>query len=89
LPKNPADVANRTPAKTVKIVKRVRLNLYNQNLFCGTQAIRWDLEELGVSPLPSLRTINRILKRNILDEPFSVPPKVKLEYVVAIIDVKE
>ena len=44
----------------------VRLNLYNQDLFCGAQAILWELEDLGVSPLPSLRTINRILERNDL-----------------------
>ena len=44
----------------------MRLNLYNQDLFCGAQAIRWELEDLAVSPLPSLRTINRILKRNDL-----------------------
>jgi transposase InsO family protein len=41
----------------------VRLDLYNHGLFCGAQAIRWELEDLGVSPLPSLRTINRILSR--------------------------
>lgn len=66
LPKSPANVANRTPAEIEEIVKLVRLNLYNQDLFCGAQAIWWELEDLGVSPLPSLRTINRILKRNDL-----------------------
>ena len=44
----------------------VRLNLYNQDLFCGAQAIYWEMEELGVTPLPSIRTINRILSRNDL-----------------------
>ena len=44
----------------------VRLNLYNQDLFCGAQAIHWEMEELGVKPLPSIRTINRILSRNEL-----------------------
>jgi len=42
----------------------VRLTLYNQDLFCGAQAILWEMVDLGVSPLPSLRTINRILERN-------------------------
>ncbi len=46
--------------------KMVRLNLYNQDLFCGAQAIYWEMEELGVTPLPSIRTINRILSRNDL-----------------------
>ena len=64
--KRPAITANRTPSEIEEIVKFVRLNLYNQDLFCGAQAIRWELEDLGVAPLPSLRTINRILKRNDL-----------------------
>jgi hypothetical protein len=44
----------------------VRLNLYNQDLFCGAQAILWEMEDLGVKPLPSIRTINRILSRHEL-----------------------
>jgi len=44
----------------------VRLNLYNRDLFCGAQAILWEIEELEIRPLPSLRTINRILSRNDL-----------------------
>jgi len=63
---------SRTPAvQTGKIapsleeaVKLVRLSLYNKSTFCGAQAIRWELEDMGVSPLPALRTINRILDRN-------------------------
>jgi len=43
-----------------------RLSLYNKGLFCGAQAILWELEEYGACPLPSLRTINRILCRNDL-----------------------
>ena len=64
--KRPVNTANRTPTEIEEIVKFVRLNLYNQDLFCGAQAILWELQDLGVSPLPSLRTINRILKRNDL-----------------------
>jgi putative transposase len=44
-------------------VKMIRLHLYNQDLFCGAQAILWELQDLGIKPLPSLRTINRILSR--------------------------
>lgn len=66
LPTQPRQVANRTSLEIEEIVKMIRLNLYNQDLFCGAQAIRWELEDLGISPLPSLRTINRILKRNDL-----------------------
>ena len=36
-----------------------------------------------------VRLIRRDLKLNILGELFSVPPELKLEYVVATIDVKE
>jgi hypothetical protein len=49
-----------------EIVKLLRLSLYNKEVFCGAQAILWELEDMGVSPLPSLRTINRILARNEL-----------------------
>lgn len=50
----------------VEAVKLVRLSLYNKGLFCGAQMIAWELEELGVRPLPSIRTINRILSREEL-----------------------
>jgi putative transposase len=66
LSKRPDITANRTPAEIEEIVKMVRLNLYNRSLFFGAQAILWELEDLGVDPLPSLRTINRILSRNDL-----------------------
>jgi transposase InsO family protein len=66
LPRSPTSVANRTPAEIEEIVKFVRLNLYNQDLFYGAQAILWELEDLGITPLPSLRTINRIIERNDL-----------------------
>lgn len=47
-------------------VKLVRLELFSRGEFCGAQAIHWELEELGVQPRPSLRTINRILRRHEL-----------------------
>jgi putative transposase len=56
----------RTPAEVEDIVELVRLSLYNKGLFCGDQAIRWELEEMGVRPLPSLSTISRILCRRDL-----------------------
>jgi hypothetical protein len=43
-----------------------RLSLYNHGVFCGAQAILWELEEQAIKPLPSLRTINRILTRHAL-----------------------
>jgi hypothetical protein len=62
----PLVTPNHTPSEIVEIVKMVRLNLYNQDLFCGAQAILWEMEDLGAKPLPSIRTINRILARNEL-----------------------
>ena len=41
-----------------------RLELYNRGLPCGPQAILRRLEEYHVKPLPSVRTIARILARN-------------------------
>jgi putative transposase len=66
LSRRPLSTPNRTPSEIEEIVKMVRLNLYNQELFCGAQAILWELEDLGAKPLPSLRTINRILAKNEL-----------------------
>ncbi len=49
-------------------VKLTRLSLYNRNIFYGAQAIRWTLDDEQLRPLPSLRTINRILARNQLTQ---------------------
>jgi len=57
---------HRTPPEIEEIVKTVRLSLYNDDVFCGAQAIRWEMEDMGVTPLPSERNINRILARNDL-----------------------
>ena len=62
----PHSCQHRTPFEIEEIVKMIRLSLYNQGLFCGAQAIQWEMEDLGVKPLPSTRTINRILSRNEL-----------------------
>lgn len=60
----PLKISSRIATEIEEVVKMVRLNLYNHELFCGAQAIRWELEDLGITPLPSLRTINRILSRH-------------------------
>jgi hypothetical protein len=59
----PTLLARLTPSEVVEAVSLVRLSLYNQGLLCGAQNIRWELAELSVTPLPSVRTINRILAR--------------------------
>lgn len=64
--RRPKTDANRTTTEIVEIVKMIRLNLYNQNLFCGAQAIHWEMEDQEITPLPSIRTINRILSHHSL-----------------------
>jgi len=64
--RRPLASPNHMPSEIEEIVKMVRLNLYNQDLFCGAQAILWEMEDLGVKQLPSVRTINRILSKNEL-----------------------
>ena len=49
-----------------EIVRTIRTSLFGKDLFCGAQAILWEMEDLGIVPLPSLRAINRILKRGNL-----------------------
>jgi hypothetical protein len=65
--KNPFGNIQRSAAEIEEIVILVRLDLHNRDVPCGAQAIRRHLEQLHdsiVSPLPSLSTINRILRRN-------------------------
>ena len=63
LSRRPLISPHRTPAEIEKIVELVRWNLYNKGVFCGDQAIRWELEDMNVQPLPSIRTMGRILSR--------------------------
>lgn len=64
--RRPISTPTHTPSEIIEIIKMVRLNLYNQDLFCGAQAILWEMEDLGAKPLPSIRTINRVLAKNEL-----------------------
>jgi putative transposase len=61
--RRPQSNPRQLPGEVVEAVKLARLHLYNQGLFCGAQAISWELAALQVSPLPSLRTISRIVSR--------------------------
>src|ERR1041385_9134773 len=54
-PRSPHSNPRQVAAEIVEAVKLARLHLYNQGLFCGAQAISWELEAWQVSPLPSLR----------------------------------
>jgi len=53
-----------TKQEIEQIVVMVRLELYNRDLSCGPNAIREKLDEhYHIHPLPSARTIARILAR--------------------------
>jgi len=65
--KDPFGDIQRSAAEIEQIVVLVRLDLHNRDVPCGAQAIHRYLEQLHdaiVRPLPSLTTINRILRRN-------------------------
>ena len=47
-----------------EIVKMIRLEFYNNGLFCGAKAIKNKMEDDDIGPVPSESTIGRILSRN-------------------------
>lgn len=53
----------RSKAELEEIVTLIRLELYNHGLPCGPKEIRKKMNESEVQPLPSERTISRILAR--------------------------
>ena len=64
--RRPITSPNHTPAEIEEIVEIVRLSLYNKGLFCGNQAIQWEMTDMEIQPIPSLSTIGRILNRRSL-----------------------
>lgn len=52
-----------TREEIVKLVKMIRLHLYNRGLHCGARVIRKEMEDDNIQPLPSVSTIGRILSR--------------------------
>jgi hypothetical protein len=51
-------------AEIEQLIVWERLHRYNRGLPCGAQAICLHLKLLGIQPLPSVSSINRILSRN-------------------------
>ena len=47
-----------------QIILDIRDEFSEEALFCGAQAIQWEMEERRIQDIPSLRTINRVLRRN-------------------------
>lgn len=64
--RRPSSSPTRTSQVVEQLVITIRKNLEEEGLFHGAQAIRWELEDLKVQPLPSVRTIGRILARHDL-----------------------
>jgi putative transposase len=64
--RRPRSSSSRIPTSIETAVVSARRSLAQRGLFCGAQAIAWELEALGVSPIPAVRTINRILERHEL-----------------------
>jgi putative transposase len=54
----------KTSSDVEAIVLTARRDLDGQGLFCGAQAILWELEDRDVEPLPSESTVNRILGKH-------------------------
>ena len=50
--------------ETEEVITFIRLHLYNRGVCCGAQAIQSSLKELNTRPLPSVRTIGRILNHH-------------------------
>lgn len=60
-------LSNKRSKEEIKeIVMFVRRDLYNNLKYCGAKAIIEEMKSLDVEPLPSLSTINRILRDNYL-----------------------
>ncbi len=71
----PKHQGRRTPGALVRVIcsvrKRLQTTRYAQR---GAVAIQWQLEQLGIRPVPPIWTINRILKRaGLVDKPTYVP----------------
>lgn len=49
-----------------KIVEHIRLDLYNRGVLCGATAIARQMRRERIRPIPSIRTIGRILARRCL-----------------------
>lgn len=65
--RRPAESPTRTSDDTEDRVLSLRDELASGDLFCGAEAIRWEMEARKLSPVPSVRTIHRILRRHAVE----------------------
>lgn len=95
LSKAPHIVANKTDSDIESKIIMVRQELHDDDsqemkyAYIGADSIQWELEHRGlVSPeqIPSITTINRILKRNDLIKKKTLPKRLSLPYPGPIID---
>jgi len=69
--------------KIVKIIIFVKWNLYNQMVSSRETAIRGNMKSLDVEPLPSVSTINRILRADYYThERMGSPPEYYKKYFI-------
>src|SRR5215471_16556513 len=56
--RRPHSNSRSTKVTIVELVKATRQKLSNEGVFCGAQMIEWELQEMGIEAIPSLRSIN-------------------------------
>ncbi|MBU1164756.1 hypothetical protein KKA15_04305 [Patescibacteria group bacterium] len=61
--KKEPDVLSYSTDQIIKLIVITRLSLYNQNLPCGTKAIREQLKNIDIQPLPALSRISYVLRK--------------------------
>lgn len=61
--RRPVESPTQVSAPLAAQILTLRQSLAERGLFCGAQAIAWELAELGLRDLPSVRTIHRVLAR--------------------------
>ncbi len=55
---------NYTKKEIEEIVNLIRLNLFNKGACCGSKIIKNKMEKENIVPVPSKKTIGRILSRH-------------------------
>jgi putative transposase len=66
--RSPGRAVNRSSAEVEQLIVDARRRLIGEGGFAGAQMIAWELEQSELS-IPSIATINRVLKRHGLIEP--------------------
>jgi len=85
--RRPLNCPNKTKPDTEKLIintrKRLAAHATKETFYApiGADSISWELEKLGIDKAPSIRTIDRILKRNgLVDNGLKPKTKYKIPY---------